>query len=268
MKDTLISGLKLSGNTLLRYFSKPLETKQKESKSSIVTEADLASDLIITGLIKEKFPRHNLISEESGFVNNNSEYTWIIDPLDGTSNFASGIPWFGVLISLLKNNQPLMGGAYLPTSDTIYFAEKDKGAFKNNKPLTIPGNIELRNSLIAFSVDYTDDEAFLNQGIEIYKYLVRNSRNIRSTNSLIDFIYVAEGRFGGCINLYTKVWDIAALGLIISEAGGVMNDIYGNKIRYLIDDKIVEKNFPVVSGSKEIVESLKVVLSTMTGLIK
>ena len=116
-----------------------------------------------------------------------------------------------------------MGGAYLPVPDLLYFAEKGKGAFRNDKPLTMLKK-ELKNSLIAFSVDYTDDEVFLNRGLEIYKYIVKNSRNIRSTNSLVDFVYVAEGKFGGCINLFTKVWDIAAPLLIINEAGGIMTD--------------------------------------------
>jgi myo-inositol-1(or 4)-monophosphatase len=260
MKDTLISALKTSGKILLEYFNKPIESRQKESQSSIVTEADFASESIITRMIKERFPGHNLISEETGFSDNNSEYTWIIDPLDGTSNFASGIPWFGILISLFKNNTPVMGGAYLPVSDTLYFAETGKGALKNDKPLTIRKNIELRNSLIAFSVDYTEDEAFLNKGMEIYRYIVKNSRNIRSTNSLVDFIYVAEGKFGGCINLFTKVWDISALGLIISEAGGSMKDINGNIINFLINNDIIDRNFPVVAGSREVVETLKEIL--------
>jgi myo-inositol-1(or 4)-monophosphatase len=260
MKDTLISALKTSGKILLEYFDKPIESRQKESQSSIVTEADLASDSIITGMIMKKFPGHNLISEETGFLNNNSEYTWIIDPLDGTSNFASGIPWFGVLISLFSNNIPVMGGAYLPISDVLYFGEKGEGALRNGKPLKMQKKLELRNSLIAFSVDYTEDETFLNKGMEIYRYVVKNSRNIRSTNSLVDFIYVAEGKFGGSINLFTKVWDISAPGLIISEAGGTMKDINGNEIEFLINKDIVDRNFPVVAGPREVMETLKEIL--------
>jgi myo-inositol-1(or 4)-monophosphatase len=260
MKDTLESALKTSGRVLLEYFNKPVKASQKESQSSIVTEADFASDSVISGIIRKKFPSHNLISEETGFLNNNSEYTWIIDPLDGTSNFASSIPWFGILISLFRKDEPFMGGAYLPVQDILYFAEKGKGAFRNDEPLTMPGNIESKNSLVAFSLDYTDDEAFLNKGIDIYKYIVRNTRNIRSTNSLIDFVYVAEGKFGGCVNLFTKVWDIAAPLLIIEEAGGEMIDIYGNDISFTISGKLMTKNFPVVTGSKEIVKSLRKIL--------
>jgi len=256
MKDLLITGLKFSGEKLLEYFNKPIEIKQKESQSSIVTEADIESEAIIIGLIQKRFPEHNIISEERGFINNRSEYTWIIDPLDGTSNFASGIPWFGILISVFKENTPVMGGAYLPVQDILYFAESGKGAFRNGKPLPKLENKDLKDSLIAFCVDYTEDIAFLNRGIEIFKYIVKGSRNIRSTNSLIDFIYVAEGKFGGVLNLYTKVWDISGLGLIISEAGGLMKNIDGNDIQFSIGEELVEENFPVITGSRQIVESI------------
>jgi fructose-1,6-bisphosphatase/inositol monophosphatase family enzyme len=122
-------------------------------------------------------------------------------------------------------------------------------------------NTELRNSLVAFSLDYTIDEAFLDSGIELYKFIIKNSRNIRSTNSLVDFVYVAEEKFGACINLFTKVWDISALILLINEAGGIMEDIYGNDIIFTINDEIIEKNFPVIAGSKETVESIKKILA-------
>jgi len=260
MKDTLESALRTSGTVLLEYFNKPLKTTRKESQSSIVTEADFASDLVISGVIRKNFPSHNLISEETGFLNHNSEYTWIIDPLDGTSNFASGIPWFGILISLFREDEPIMGGAYLPVQDILYFAEKDKGAFRNDEPMKMLNNLELRNSLVAFSLDYTDDEVFLNKGLGIFKYIVKNARNIRSTNSLVDFLYVTEGKFGGCVNLFTKVWDIAAPLLIIKEAGGEMIDIYGNNINFNISDKLMAKNFPVITGSVKFVESLRKIL--------
>ena len=92
--------------------------------------------------------------------------------------------------------------------------------------------------------------------MEIYKYIVKNSRNIRSTNSLIDFIYVAEGKFGGVLNLNTKVWDISGLGLIISEAGGIMKRMDGNDIQYRVCEDLIKENFPVIAGSVQIVESL------------
>jgi myo-inositol-1(or 4)-monophosphatase len=261
MRDTLIAALKTSGKILLEFFDTQLDVTQKESQSSIVTLADFKSDSVITDIILSKFPGHNLISEETGFTNNHSEYTWIIDPMDGTSNFASGIPWFGVLITLFQKDIPVMGGAYLPVQDFLYFAEKGEGAFKNGLRLPSIKKTRLQDSLIAFCVDYTEDSVLLDQEMEIYKQIVLNSRNIRSTNSLIDFIFVAEGKFGGVLNFNTKVWDIAGLGLIISETGGWMKYIDGSDIQFTINAELIHKNFVVMAGSGLILDSLNVLMN-------
>jgi len=257
MQETLISALKVAGKELLKHFGKQLDFSVKESQSSIVTKADLKSDSLIVKLITKKFPSHNIISEEGGLIDKGSEYTWVIDPLDGTSNFAASVPWFGVLISVLRNNVPVMGGAYLPVQDILYFAGKGTGAFKNGEAFRIVGNKELKNSLLSFSVDFTDNESVLNESIDIYRNLVKTSRNIRSTNSLMDFLFVAEGKFGGVINLFTKIWDIAGLGLIISEAGGVIKDINGEDLHFSVDEMIVEKNFAVIAGTESIIAEMK-----------
>lgn len=257
MKETLVTSLKMSGTELLKYFGTPLESAQKESQSSIVTKADLRSDAMIVKLITDRYPAHNIISEEGGFLNKKSGYTWIIDPLDGTSNFASAIPWFGVLIALFKDSCPIMGGAYLPVTGDLYFAERGKGVIKNDLPFSIDKNKSLRNSLVAFAVDFTDDEAELNNSLSIYRNLVKSARNTRATNCLIDFLNVSESKFGACINLNTRIWDIAALGLIISEAGGVMKNINGQDIQYTFDEGVTDRNFPVMAGSESIIDEIK-----------
>jgi myo-inositol-1(or 4)-monophosphatase len=257
MKETLISALYCAGDELLKHFGKQTDFSVKESQSSIVTQADLKSDALISGLIRDRFPSHNIISEESGFSNLNSKYTWVIDPLDGTSNFASGIPWFGVLIALFEGNLPVIGGAYLPVTNNLYIAEKGKGAFLNGEQFTMAGSNGLKNSLFSFNVDFTDNEKVLNDSINIYKNLVSAARNIRCTNSLVDFLYVAEGKFGGVINLFTRIWDISALGLIIEEAGGKMKYINGEDIKFLPGESSSEVNYPVMAGPAEILAELK-----------
>ena len=261
MKNAMISALKISGEVLLSHFNTAMEIKIKETQSNIVTEADIKSDEAIISVIKKQFPAHNILSEESGLKDNGSKYTWVIDPLDGTSNFAAGIPWFGVLIALFKDNTPIMGGAYLPVQEMMYVAEKGKGAFKNGKPLVMATDNKLVNSLCAFSMDYSEDEVFINLGIEMYRFIIKGSRNIRSTNSLMDFLFVAEGKFGLCVNLFTKVWDISALGLIIEEAGGVMKDLKGMDIHFTMREEIIDRNFPVIAGSTNILDSMKEVFS-------
>jgi len=256
MKEIIIAALKESGALLLNYFDKSVTAIQKESQSNIVTVADLESEKLIVSIIRSEYPSHNILSEECGLIDNKSEYTWIIDPLDGTSNFASGIPWFGVLITLFRDNIPVMAGAYLPIQDDLYFAEKGKGTMKNGNPFSMPADKALKDSLFAFCVDYSEDQDFLNRGLETYKTIVQESRNIRSTNSLVDFLYVAEGKFGGVLNLFTKVWDISGLGFIISEAGGIMKNINGNDIHFSISKDLMDENFPVIAGNQKIVEKI------------
>jgi len=257
MKEILIKALKAAGEELLKHFGKQTDFKIKESQSSIVTQADLKSDSLIVSLIRERFPLHNIISEESGFSNMKSRYTWVIDPLDGTSNFASAIPWFGVLIAIFEDNIPVMGGAYLPVSGQMYIAEKDKGAVLNGNAFKMAKNGSLKNSLFSFNVDFTDNEKVLDDSIHIYKNLVKATRNIRCTNSLVDFLYVAEGKFGGIINLFTRIWDISALGLIIEEAGGLMQYVNGEKIIFRFDEKTPETNYAVMAGSEEIIKEIR-----------
>lgn len=257
MKSTLIRALKTAGALLLEYYDKPIKTKYKESLSSIVTEADMASDEKIMQIIKEKFPSHNIISEESGFVDKNSEYTWVIDPLDGTSNFASVIPWFGILISVFKGNTPFMGGAYLPLEKSLYFAETAKGVFKNGKALPQIVKRDIKDSLIAFSVDYPEDKPTLEMNLNLYEKVIRKSRNLRATNSLVDFIYLLEGKFGGLINLKTRIWDISAMTVLLSEAGAKLLLINGENISYSISKDIIKHNFPVIAGTDNIIEALK-----------
>jgi myo-inositol-1(or 4)-monophosphatase len=257
MKDTLIEALNLSGNILMDYFNKPLVSRVKESQSSIVTAADFASDAKIRELIVNRYPEHNIISEETGFQNNNSEYTWVVDPLDGTSNFAAGVPWFGVLITIFKGNDPVIAGAHLPAWNSTYYAEKGKGAFRNGQRLPQLKDTLLKDSLFAFCVDYTDDLVFLEKGMDIYRYLVQNCRNIRTTNCLIDFIHVAEGKFGGVLNLNTRIWDICGLGLIISEAGGVMNLADASPVLYVLKEGVSGINFPVIAANRQVAETIK-----------
>jgi myo-inositol-1(or 4)-monophosphatase len=256
MKETLIKALKEAGKELLNNFGTNHEFTVKESQSSIVTKIDIKNDALIREIIMDAFPEHNIVAEESGFMNNNSRYTWVVDPLDGTSNFAAGIPWFGVLIALFDGNTPVMGGAYLPVGDHLYFAERGKGTTVNGDRVTMKKTL-LRNSLISFNVDFVEDEAVLNSSLDIYKRLVKSARNIRCTNCLMDFLYTAEGKFGGVINLFTRVWDIAPLGLIIEEAGGEMIYTNGNKITYHFDDNISKVNYPVVAGTKGIIDELR-----------
>jgi myo-inositol-1(or 4)-monophosphatase len=160
--QVLHESLRLGGTTLMRYFGKIQNIDLKENQSNIVTEADLASEWQMVERILKHHPDHSIIAEETGFRQSGSDYTWIIDPLDGTSNFASGIPWFGVLVALLHKEE-LAAGMYLPFYNLLYVAEKDKGAYRNGERISVSSQASLSHVLLAYSLDYSEDQAKLNR---------------------------------------------------------------------------------------------------------
>jgi len=185
MENTILNSLQKAGEILMSYFGKITEYSVKESQSSIVTKADIESEKKIIEIILKKFPDHNTLGEETGYQNRNSAFTWVIDPLDGTSNFAAGIPWFGVIICVLKNSIPVMAGCFLPVQNEIYFAEKGKGAIRNGEKIKVSGETELKNILAAYSLDYSDEPGKTESEAKVIKQVVSRIRNLRSTNSLI-----------------------------------------------------------------------------------
>lgn len=250
MKATLLTGLQEAGKILMSAFGKSTRYEIKESQSSIVTQTDRDSENAIIRIIENAFPDHTIVAEESGFRGKRSEYAWIIDPLDGTSNFSTGIPWFGVLICILKNSEPLMAGVYLPFYDLLYFAEKGKGATRNGISISVSKEGNLKNVLLAYSLDYSADPSKTDRESRIISSLVKKIRNLRSTNSLVDFCYTADGRLGGCVNQTTGIWDIAAPCLIIKEAGGVVTDCEGGEIDFQVNEKNYQKNFTIACSNK------------------
>lgn len=250
MESTLRKALQEAGKILMHNFGTILNYEIKESQSSIVTAADIESEKKIIEVILEKFPDHNTLGEETGFQNKNSEYTWVIDPLDGTSNFAAGLPWFGVIISVLKNSIPVMAGCFLPVQNEIYFAEKGKGATQNGIKITVSSETELKNILAAYSLDFSEEPGKTEREAKVIVQLVKNIRNLRGTNCLMDFCYTANGKLGACINQTTKIWDIAGLALIIEEAGGKVTDIPGNPFDFSLTETNYNRNFTIACANK------------------
>jgi myo-inositol-1(or 4)-monophosphatase len=250
MENTIRKALLEAGKILLENFGKLTEYTVKESQSSIVTKADIDSEKKIIEIILENFPDHNTLGEETGFQNRNSKYTWIIDPLDGTSNFAAGIPWFGVIICLLNSDIPFMAGCFLPVQNEIYFAEKGKGATRNGEKIKVSGETELKNILAAYSLDYSDEPGKTEREAKLIQQVVSRIRNLRSTNCIIDFCYTADGKLGACMNQTTKIWDIAGPGLIIEEAGGIVTDLQGNAFDFSLNEDNYNRNFTIACSNK------------------
>lgn len=251
-REILQSALQAAGKELLKYFSNKNIARKKESISSVVTDADFASEKVIFEILETTPCPCNIISEESGFKNRGAAYTWVVDPLDGTSNFAAGLPWFGVIITLFKDNKPIQGGMYLPVENQLFFAEYGEGAFKNDIRISDTDSSVLEEQLIAYSFDYSTDQDKASREMELLLRLSAKVRNIRSTNSLVDFCLVADGSLGGAINQTTRIWDIAASYLLFREMGCVVSDISGKEIDFDLSKKALHQNYTIVASSSKL----------------
>jgi myo-inositol-1(or 4)-monophosphatase len=252
MEKTIRKALLEAGKILMESYGKIAEYSVKENQNSIVTRADIESEKKIIKIILEKFPDHNTLGEETGFQNKNSEFTWVIDPLDGTSNFAAELPWFGVIICVLKNSIPVMAGCFLPVQNEIYFAEKGKGASRNCEKIAVSNETELKNILAAYSLDSSDEPGKTEREAKIIQQLVSKIRNLRSTNCLMDYCYTADGKLGASINQTSKIWDIAGPGFIIEEAGGKVSDINGNPFDFSLNEDNYSRNFTITGSNKHL----------------
>ena len=249
MQDTLIDCVTGGGRVLMEHFGKVRRITRKESQSSVVTEADVAAERVMVDLVRSRYPDHNIVAEESGFQNRNSPLTWVIDPLDGTSNFAAGVPWFGVLAAVLDGGEPVAGVMYLPCSATLYACERGGGAFRDGERVRVSAETELSNVLCAYSLDVSGDAAQSARDAELFRLLVKRSRNFRSANCLLDFCYTIDGRYGACVNQACRIWDIAAPLLMMEEAGGLFTGPKGEPLRFELDAEITVRDFTVVGGN-------------------
>jgi myo-inositol-1(or 4)-monophosphatase len=251
-KKTMISALRATGKMLLEKFGSTPEITVKESDGSIVTDADIRSEKMILEILNRHPEQYNIISEECGFIQSGSEFTWVIDPIDGTSNFAAGIPWFGVIIALMKGKIPVQAGMYLPVEDKLYYAGKAEGAWRNERPIRVNSARRLKDTLLAYSFDHSRVPGKTAAEMKLLERITARVRNIRTTNSMVDFCYVADGRLGGAINQTTKIWDIAGPSLIIQEAGGLVCDIDENELDFEISAGSISRNYSIVASTQTV----------------
>src|SRR3989344_967553 len=206
---------------------------EKVSRFDLVTQADLNSEKQILSTLKKSFPRHNFLSEELGLQSSNSEYTWVIDPLDGTSLFTAGLPEYSVSIGLLHNNQPFLGVILRVATNEIYYAQKGGGAFKNNLPIHTNSITDLSRAVIGSDYQNTKEQGVKDHARNLKLMLPAKTfrTGAGSVSSLAD---LAEGRLSGFIHM-CKPWDFAAGAAIVAEAGGEVTDWNGHPINWTRD---------------------------------
>ena len=200
----------------------------KKGDIDLVTEADLESEKVILEMIRQKFPDDSILSEEAGEHSKQSDRTWIIDPLDGTTNFAHGFPFFAISIALQIKNEIVVGVVYNPVMNEYFEASRGAGTFFNKKPVKVSHTSELGESLLAtgFPYDIHDHPQVVMELFE--KMLVRAQGVRRPGSAAIDLCYVASGRFDGFWEQGLKPWDTAAGVVIVEEAGGKLSTFERN----------------------------------------
>ena len=228
LKSTLIEAARSGAQEILRFFHGEFRIDNKEGINNLVTEADHASEKAILSVIRAAYPDHTILAEESGVSQQSGEYKWIIDPIDGTVNFAHGIPLNAVSIGLEKNGEVIMGVVYNPHINELFFAEKGGGAFLNDKPLRVSTETRVIKSCLVtgFPYVYLDEP---NGPLEVFARLVKKGVPVRRIGSAaIDLCWVAAGRFDGFFEHKLEPWDSAAGVLMVEEAGGKVTNHQGN----------------------------------------
>jgi len=230
MLNDLIAISKEAGEVVREGFNKNLKIEYKSNESDLVTNIDKASEKLITDFVKKKYPSHGILAEESGRIKEGTEYIWIIDPLDGTVNFAHGLPIFSISIGIQKNGKTIAGVVYDIAQNILYSAESGGGAFANDEKIKVSDNSNLAHSILVTGFPYNIHQNPFN-ALEKFVSLTRKARGIRRLGSAaIDFCYVARGVFDGFWEVYLNPWDICAGKLILEEAGGNVTDFSGEQI--------------------------------------
>ncbi len=224
MLNIAVKAAKEAGKILMGYYGSGIQVKYKTKyfdSSSILTQVDLESEKKITGMLKKNFPDHNIFSEEQIHSDNNSDYTWYVDPLDGTYNFTRNIPIFGISIGLIKNTEPILGVLYFPALNLLVKAEKNKGAFANDRKIRV-SNRKLEESLYYAG-------GYHNGKLQIIKNVGNKVGSVKIFSaSSYEFAQIAMGNAELYI-LHNVLHDVAAGIIIVKEAGGKVTDYDGSR---------------------------------------
>jgi myo-inositol-1(or 4)-monophosphatase len=254
MLNDILEISKIAGEIIRDGFGKQFQIDYKTNEKNLVTEIDKKSEKEILNFIKKKYPSHAILTEETGEIKKDSEYLWVIDPLDGTTNFAHGLPIFSVSIGLIRKDEIIAGVVYDVMQNIFYSAEKGSGAFANKQKISVGKNDNLGLGVLVTGFPYdvaeNPDKAF-----ERFESLTKKARAVRRLGSAaIDFCYVAKGVFDGFWEVSLHPWDICAGKLIVEEAGGIVTDFDGNKID-IYSKRILVSNIKI---HQQLIDGLKV----------
>jgi len=234
-----IRAARSAGNLLLRYFDR-VDTLTIDSKglNDFVTEVDRAAEQVIIDVLRKSFPDHAILAEESGGQGGRSDYEWIIDPLDGTTNYLHGFPQFSISIGLKHKGVLDQALVYDPMREEMFTASRGQGAQLNDRRIRVSNRKGLEGALLATGFPYRQ-QAHLDAYLGMFKAFLKETAGVRRPGSAaLDLAYVAAGRVDGFWELGLSPWDVAAGALLVKEAGGIVTDFAGGE-RYLESGNII-----------------------------
>jgi myo-inositol-1(or 4)-monophosphatase len=242
MINIAIEASKSASQILTNNFGKiKSEDIKEKDRNDFLTFVDTQAEKTIIDILLKNFPDHSILAEESGWRKQNSEYEWIIDPLDGTKNYISGVPNFSISIALRKNEQIILGVILDPLRNELFTTVKDEGAFLNDNKIRVSNRNQLEKCLLGTGFPFKLKE-LLPQYVNSFQDIFQHSSGIRRMGSAaLDLAYVATGRFDGFWELGLSPWDMAAGSLMIEEAGGKISDFWGENF-YINSGYIVATN--------------------------
>lgn len=237
--EVAIRVARAGGEIVEEHFSIDKKVEHK-GRSNIVTDVDLLSEKRMVELLRKEYPTHSILTEESGEIGGSSDYTWVIDPLDGTNNYVFGIPFFAVSVALVVGEEVLVGVVYDPLRGELFRAVREGGAFLNDVPIHVSGKPRLEDSFTGCDMGYEEDGG--RQMLRVLDILWPGVHGIRIMGSaVLGLAYVACGRLGLYLHRYLYPWDSAAGILLVREAGGRFTDWKG-KPAGIGDKKVIASN--------------------------
>lgn len=259
MKEPIVNiavkAARAAGNLIIRAQDRLDMIKVTEKNPrDFVTDIDRLVEQEIIAIIRKAFPQHGILGEESGEIQGN-DYTWIIDPIDGTRNFIHGFPQFAVSIAVRYKNRIEHGVIYDPVRQELFTASRGKGAHVNDRRMRVSKRTKLEESLLGTGFPSRQSEAHQNAYLDMLKAVIPLSGDVRRAGSAaLDLAYIAAGRLDGFWEMGLKIWDMAAGVLLIREAGGLMADFNGSE-DYL-------KSGNIIAGNPKILKQLLQLLQT------
>ncbi len=228
MKEIILEAAHEGSKVLMRKFGR-VDAVEHKGEVDLVTEADREAESAIVGALRRVFPLHDVLAEESDYGRSTSRYRWIIDPLDGTTNYAHGFPWFAISIALEVDGQVTHGAIFNPVHDEFFYAQRGEGAWLNDIPLRVSKTPRLEDGLIATGFPYDRKTSPVNNLDHFTRFQGTAQACRRAGAASLDLANTAAGRLDGYWEMKLKPWDVAAGKLLVEEAGGMVTDFDGNR---------------------------------------